>query len=230
MTPFREIHTRVVRILVEALGVDEDDVTPSATLQGDLGASRSTFWTSSSAWSASSGSRSRGASCSRIRSSRTGPISWTREGSPIGAWWSCGRGCPMPTSPTSSASGVSVPSPTSSRSGWSSGMSNGSSVRTAGGAGRSSGRTGWTRVAGGATASLAGSITGDVSDASSRGKSWQSSTRSPLFGIVTKGLTSIGRESFFQALPVKSDQAGSTPGSFPREPFPPRCGRAYPGG
>ena len=38
MTLFREIHTRVVSILVEALGVDEDDVTPSATLQGDLGA------------------------------------------------------------------------------------------------------------------------------------------------------------------------------------------------
>jgi acyl carrier protein len=38
MIPFREIHTRVVRVLVEALGVDEDDVTPSATLQGDLGA------------------------------------------------------------------------------------------------------------------------------------------------------------------------------------------------
>jgi acyl carrier protein len=28
----------VVSVLVEALGVDEDDVTPSATLQGDLGA------------------------------------------------------------------------------------------------------------------------------------------------------------------------------------------------
>src|SRR6187551_319452 len=38
MTSFREIHTRVVSVLVEALGVDEDDVTPSATLQGDLGA------------------------------------------------------------------------------------------------------------------------------------------------------------------------------------------------
>jgi acyl carrier protein len=38
MTPFREIHAKVARILVEALGVDEDDVIPSATLQGDLGA------------------------------------------------------------------------------------------------------------------------------------------------------------------------------------------------
>ena len=38
MTPLREIHTRVVSVLVESLGVDEDDVIPSATLQGDLGA------------------------------------------------------------------------------------------------------------------------------------------------------------------------------------------------
>src|SRR5689334_22494987 len=38
MILFLEIHTRVVNVLVEALGVDEDDVTPSATLQGDLGA------------------------------------------------------------------------------------------------------------------------------------------------------------------------------------------------
>ena len=38
MAPFREIHKIVVSVLVEALGVDEDDVTPSATLQGDLGA------------------------------------------------------------------------------------------------------------------------------------------------------------------------------------------------
>jgi acyl carrier protein len=33
-----EIDARVKRVLVEALGVDEDDVKPSATLQGDLGA------------------------------------------------------------------------------------------------------------------------------------------------------------------------------------------------
>ena len=38
MTPFREIHTTVARVLVQSLGVDEDDVIPSATLQGDLGA------------------------------------------------------------------------------------------------------------------------------------------------------------------------------------------------
>ena len=38
MTLHREIHTKVARVLAEALGVDEDDVIPSATLQGDLGA------------------------------------------------------------------------------------------------------------------------------------------------------------------------------------------------
>ena len=38
MTPSREIHPKVARVLAEALGVDEDDVIPSATLQGDLGA------------------------------------------------------------------------------------------------------------------------------------------------------------------------------------------------
>jgi acyl carrier protein len=38
MAPFREIHTRVASVLVEALGVDEGDVIRSATVQGDLGA------------------------------------------------------------------------------------------------------------------------------------------------------------------------------------------------
>src|SRR5262249_48413846 len=33
-----EIHARVARVLVEALNADEDDLTPGATLQGDLGA------------------------------------------------------------------------------------------------------------------------------------------------------------------------------------------------
>ena len=31
-------YTRVVRVLVESLNVDEDEVTPQSTLQGDLGA------------------------------------------------------------------------------------------------------------------------------------------------------------------------------------------------
>jgi acyl carrier protein len=33
-----DIHGRVVKVVVEALNVDEDEVTPAATLQGDLGA------------------------------------------------------------------------------------------------------------------------------------------------------------------------------------------------
>src|SRR3954447_21857709 len=38
MTSFRDIHAKVASILAASLGVDEDDVIPSATLQGDLGA------------------------------------------------------------------------------------------------------------------------------------------------------------------------------------------------
>jgi len=33
-----EIYTQVARVLIESLNVDEDDVTPASTLQGDLGA------------------------------------------------------------------------------------------------------------------------------------------------------------------------------------------------
>jgi len=33
-----DVYKRVVRVLVESLNVDEDEVTPQATLQGDLGA------------------------------------------------------------------------------------------------------------------------------------------------------------------------------------------------
>src|SRR5207237_9055347 len=33
-----EIHERVARVLAETLSADEEDVTPEATLQGDLGA------------------------------------------------------------------------------------------------------------------------------------------------------------------------------------------------
>ena len=64
MPASNETHARVRKVLVQALGVEEDDVKPSATLQGDLGASPSTSWISRSAWSASSGSRSRETSCS----------------------------------------------------------------------------------------------------------------------------------------------------------------------
>jgi acyl carrier protein len=38
MSPIEEIHARVARVLAEVLNADEDDVTPGATLQGDLGA------------------------------------------------------------------------------------------------------------------------------------------------------------------------------------------------
>jgi acyl carrier protein len=33
-----EVHARVTKVLVQSLGVEEDDVIPSATLKGDLGA------------------------------------------------------------------------------------------------------------------------------------------------------------------------------------------------
>jgi acyl carrier protein len=38
MPDANEIHERVTKVLVQSLGVEEDDVIPSATLQGDLGA------------------------------------------------------------------------------------------------------------------------------------------------------------------------------------------------
>src|SRR4051794_37267092 len=38
MSASDEIYGRVARVLVQALNVEEDDLTPTATLQGDLGA------------------------------------------------------------------------------------------------------------------------------------------------------------------------------------------------
>jgi acyl carrier protein len=38
MPTSNEIHAKLTRVLVQALGVEEDDIKPSATLQGDLGA------------------------------------------------------------------------------------------------------------------------------------------------------------------------------------------------
>jgi acyl carrier protein len=38
MPASNEVYAGVTKVLVEALGVDEDDISPSATLQGDLGA------------------------------------------------------------------------------------------------------------------------------------------------------------------------------------------------
>ena len=37
MPDANEVHARVTKALVQSLGVEEDDVIPSATLQGDLG-------------------------------------------------------------------------------------------------------------------------------------------------------------------------------------------------
>ena len=38
MRASNEIHARVTKVLVQALGVEQDDITPSASLQRDLGA------------------------------------------------------------------------------------------------------------------------------------------------------------------------------------------------
>jgi acyl carrier protein len=38
MTASEDIHARITRVLVQALNVDEDEVTPTATLRDDLGA------------------------------------------------------------------------------------------------------------------------------------------------------------------------------------------------
>src|SRR6516164_3349047 len=38
MTAYAAIYGKVTKVLIEALNVDQDEVTPAATLQGDLGA------------------------------------------------------------------------------------------------------------------------------------------------------------------------------------------------
>src|SRR5262245_48279745 len=38
MPSSEEIHARLVKVLVQALGVEDEDIKPAATLQGDLGA------------------------------------------------------------------------------------------------------------------------------------------------------------------------------------------------
>jgi len=38
MPDANEVHSRVTKVLVQSLGVEKDDVIPSASLQGDLGA------------------------------------------------------------------------------------------------------------------------------------------------------------------------------------------------
>ena len=81
MSSPNEVYTKVSKVLVDALGVDEDDIKPSATLQGDLGRSPSISWTSYSDSSVSLDSRFRVASCllsesSSLRDDRAG---WPRD-------------------------------------------------------------------------------------------------------------------------------------------------------
>src|SRR5262249_36378236 len=38
VSAWKEIHTKLAKVLLEALNVDEEEITPAATLQGDLGA------------------------------------------------------------------------------------------------------------------------------------------------------------------------------------------------
>ena len=73
-----EIFEKVQSTLVDALGVDEDDVTPDATLFKDLGAESIDLLDIVFRLDVTSGSRSRGASCSP----RTSPTqSWPRTAS-----------------------------------------------------------------------------------------------------------------------------------------------------
>ena len=43
MSAYEEIYGKVARVLAESLNVDEGDLTPTATLQGDLWG-RACFW------------------------------------------------------------------------------------------------------------------------------------------------------------------------------------------
>jgi hypothetical protein len=76
MSATTEIHTRVARVLVETLNADKEDVTPAATLQGDLGAES----IDCSAWSRSSISGFRRTSYSPIQSCRATPRSCRMAG------------------------------------------------------------------------------------------------------------------------------------------------------
>ena len=64
MATKEEVFSKVQWPLVDALGVDEEEVTPEATAGGRLGRRvRSTFWISCSAWKKPSTSRFRAANC-----------------------------------------------------------------------------------------------------------------------------------------------------------------------
>ena len=95
-----EVYEKIKVALVDTLGVDEDEIKPEATLVGDLGASRSISWTSSSGWRRRSTSRFPAANCSP-RTSYRPQVRARREVTELG-WPSCASGCPLPTSTTSS--------------------------------------------------------------------------------------------------------------------------------
>ena len=63
MSSPNEVYTKVVKVLEDALGVAEDEIKPTATLQGDLARNPSTSLTSHSDSSASLGSRLPVANC-----------------------------------------------------------------------------------------------------------------------------------------------------------------------
>jgi len=72
-----EVFEKIQAALVDALGVDDEDVTPEATLVETSAPSRSTSWTSFSASRSRSPSRFRAASCSPRISSPTPSTSRT---------------------------------------------------------------------------------------------------------------------------------------------------------
>ena len=65
-----DIHARVAKVLVQALGVEEDELNPSATLQGDLGAESIDFLDIVFRLEREFGIRIRAVSCSPTRSPR----------------------------------------------------------------------------------------------------------------------------------------------------------------
>ena len=78
MPASNETLARVTKVLMHALGVEEDDIKPSATLQGDLGAESIDFLDIMFRLDASLGSRSRVASCSLTRPPRMLRLSCAR--------------------------------------------------------------------------------------------------------------------------------------------------------
>ena len=75
MSASDEIYGKVTRVLVQSLNVDESDLKPTASLQGDLGAESIDFLDIVFRLEASSASGSRAGSCSRNQCSRAIPTS-----------------------------------------------------------------------------------------------------------------------------------------------------------